>query len=181
MNKTFLFKPYQYPHPAALEQWLEQKASEGWYPDRLTHIHSMGMRLEKREPMQYKYIVDLQARCTAEYRRIYADLGWEYVGRMSSMHIWRQAYDDVPPASFTDMDSLNSRNRRFYIAISIVFWVMMLLVAVLAGVFLLERFGVLAIQDDPVDIWVDRIMPIVILGTVGTFIGLSARRVRHRK
>lgn len=112
------FVPYRLPVPADLELWLEGQARHGRVLDRVRQCSSIRMALPEGEPATYRYVVDLQARIRPDYLTMYADFGWEYLGQMSTIHLWRRAYDEARPEAFTDADSLRARSLRFEIPIA---------------------------------------------------------------
>ncbi|MDR0929852.1 MAG: DUF2812 domain-containing protein, partial [Oscillospiraceae bacterium] len=63
-------------------------------------------------------VFDLNLRPTKDYRQTYAQFGWELVGNLSNCFIWRKAYTDARPESFTDQESLRRRNLRVRNAIA---------------------------------------------------------------
>lgn len=121
MKKTRWLSPFRFVVPSDYERWLESLASQGWHPCCIGQWSSIAMRFEKGEPKTYRYVVDLQAFPTKEYRDTYEAFGWEFVGQMASMMVWRRAYTGERPESFSDPDSRRCRNRRFIGAVSVSF------------------------------------------------------------
>ena len=90
------------------------------------------MRFTKGDAKKYKYVIDMQAFPKSEYISTYASFGWECVGRMANMFIWRKAYTNEKPEAFSDRESIAKRNVRMAKAItfstvaaflaSIIFW-----------------------------------------------------------
>lgn len=124
--------------PAGFERWLEQMASEGWHIDRITQWSSFLMVFKRGTPRKYRYVYDLQAAPRKDYRAIYEEFGWEYLGRMASVYIWRKAYDDVRPEAFSDRESVIERNCRTAVAVSISFC-MFFLTALVLGIALFTK------------------------------------------
>ena len=114
------FVPYRLPVPADLELWLEGQARHGRVLARVRQWSSIRMALPEGEPATYRYVVDLQARVRPDYLTTYQDFGWEHVGQMSNVVVWRRAYDGARPEAFTDSESLRARSRRFQISIAAV-------------------------------------------------------------
>jgi hypothetical protein len=121
MNNTKLcwWTPFRYAVPADYENWFEQQALEGWHPVRVGQWSSFAMRFEKGEPKRYRYVVDMQPAPRKDYRRIYEEFGWEFVGQMASSYVWRREYQGERPESFSDLSSRHSRNKRFFWAIAV--------------------------------------------------------------
>lgn len=105
--------------PAEFEQWMEQMALQGWNVDKLGQFSSLRMRFVKTEPRQYRYVFDMNAFPNQEYRSTYEQFGWESVGQMASCFVWRKAYTDERPESFTDRESLVKRNLRVRNAVAL--------------------------------------------------------------
>lgn len=119
--KTFWLTPFTHVVPADYEDWFEKLAKEGWHPVKVGQWSSIAMRFAKAEPKTYRYVADMQALPKKDYRPTWEEFGWEYVGQMASMHVWRKQYTDVRPESFTDSASRQDRNRRFIFAVSVSF------------------------------------------------------------
>lgn len=112
MKKIVLLPVFQKVVPADFEYWMESLALEGWNVDTLGQFSSLAMVFHKTEPHQYRYVFDLNAFPNSEYKSIYQQLGWEFVGQMSSCFVWRKSYETERPESFTDQESLQKRNKR---------------------------------------------------------------------
>lgn len=120
-RKTFFFSAFKYVIPADFERWFEELAAIGWHPVKVGQWSSIAMRFEKSEPRKYRYIVDAQPTPKKDYKQTYEEFGWEYIGQMASMHVWREAYTEARPESFSDAPSRVERNKRFVFAISVAF------------------------------------------------------------
>lgn len=116
-TRAFWFIPYRYVVPADLERWFEERAAGGLVAERIGQLSSFRMGLAQRNPGTYRYVVDLQAAPRGDYRTTYEDLGWDHVGQMASMHVWRRAYTGPRPESFTDQPSETRRDLRFAAAV----------------------------------------------------------------
>ena len=64
------------------------------------------------------------------YKATYEQFGWEYLGRMSSVYIWRKEYKNERPEAFSDNESIIKRSRRTVAAIS--FSLISLIIALVA-------------------------------------------------
>jgi hypothetical protein len=83
------------------------------------------MRLTRAASTTYRYVVDAQVSPRADYLATYEDLGWEHVGQMASMHIWRRPYVGRRPEAFTDSATMAERNGRFVLAAGVAASVML--------------------------------------------------------
>ena len=81
----------------------------------------MAMNFVKTEPKKYRYVVDVQAVPKTDYKPTYEAFGWEYVGQMASIFVWRKQYDNERPESFSDKENRIARNKRLTAAISFSF------------------------------------------------------------
>lgn len=136
-TKTYWFMPFIKYNPDDYEEWLEQKAAEGWHPVKVQQISSIAMKFEKGEPKLYRYVADMQAVHRKDYRPTYEAFGWEHMGQMSSMHLWRREYEVDRPEAFTDAASKRARSKRFGYAVSfsfVLFTLAFIALAVLLGV-----------------------------------------------
>ena len=126
------FSPSRYFDPTDYERWFENLALQGFHP-QITPFSFIAMRFAKGDAQKYKYVVDVQAFPKGEYVSTYTSFGWELVGKMANMFIWRKAYEDKKPEAFSDRDSMAKRNARLAKAMtfstvaaflaSILFWV----------------------------------------------------------
>lgn len=112
------FSAYKHFQPAAYEAWFEKLALEGYHPIKVNQFSSFCMKFKKGDSKKYKYVVDLQAFPKKEYFDTYQNFGWEKVGQMASMFVWRKEYTDVVPEAFSDKESIQKRNARITKAIS---------------------------------------------------------------
>lgn len=129
--KTYWFSAFKYVVPADYEQWFEQLAAKGWHPVKVGQWSSIAMRFEEGEPKTYRYVADMQSFPKPEYMQMYKEFGWEFVGQMASMMVWRREYSGERPESFSDASSRKSRNKRFIGAASVSF--VMFLVGAIAS------------------------------------------------
>ncbi|WP_291378747.1 DUF2812 domain-containing protein [Demequina sp.] len=111
-TKTAWLAPFTHPTPERLEAWFEREAAAGWQPDELGDMSAIRLRMRKTKASQVRYVVDPQQRVDEDYIATYQDAGWQYVGELSSLHVWRRRYRDERPEAFTDSASRRARNRR---------------------------------------------------------------------
>lgn len=141
-NKKIVFFPaFRYIIPADFEVWLEEMALKGWQIDHIGQWSSLIMTFRRGESKKYRFIYDLQAVPRKEYQLTYEQFGWEHVGQMASVHIWRQEYTDQRPEAFTDQESIAQRSQRILTAISVSI-VICLLTAILMTIPLISAQGV---------------------------------------
>jgi len=120
--KKFVFFPaFKRVVPEDFENWLEKMAAEGWHIERVRQWSSMLMIFIKGEPKKYRYIYDVRAVASKDYVSTYEQFGWQYLGRMASVYVWRMEYKDKRPEAFTDKESITSRNNRTVAAVSFSF------------------------------------------------------------
>lgn len=110
-TKSIWFLPYRYIAPADIENLLEKMAAEGWHIDRIFQLDSFCMKFCRSTPKKYRYVVDLHAKiCSNDYISTYESFGWEFVGKMASLYVWRMAYTEERPEAFTDSASVHERS-----------------------------------------------------------------------
>ena len=98
--------------PRKSEDWLENMSLKGWHPYNVNTSSFFVFKFRRAAPAKYRYVVDFQLIQKKDYIDMYKSFGWELVGRISEIYIWRQAYTDKRPESFTDKNSLKRRNKR---------------------------------------------------------------------
>lgn len=149
--KTYWMTAFRYVVPADYEQWFEKLASQGWHPRKVGQWSSLAMRFFQGEPNKYRYVVDMQPFPRKEYKQMYEEFGWEFVGQMASMMVWRREYTDERPESFSDSDSRKLRNRRFIGAVAVSFALFLLGALASLGAFIFTNtenhidFGIMSV------------------------------------
>lgn len=123
--------------PAEYENWLEQLALQGWNVDSIGQWSSVAMTFYRSEPKKYRYIFDIQPFPKKEYKSIYEQFGWEFVGQMASCFIWRREYTDKRPESFTSIESIEKRNKQVVYAVSVSFSMFLIIFITLITAFIL--------------------------------------------
>jgi len=127
--KTIWFPAFRKVVPADFEEWLEGLAKDGWNMDKLGRFGAFKIKLHQTEPKTYRYVFDLNVYPKKDYRQTYEQFGWEYVGRMSNCFIWRKAYTELRPESFSDRNSRIQRNKRLKHVFFIILMMMFLSIA----------------------------------------------------
>ncbi len=125
-RKRFFLPAFRNAVPADFEAWFEHLASEGWFPKNITHTSSLLMSFFKGSPKKYRYVADVQAMPNDDYIATYKEFGWEFVGQMSGIFIWRREYTSDRPEAFSDKENIKNRNRRFAKAVSFSFSIFLL-------------------------------------------------------
>jgi len=105
------FWPWQ---DAKEEGWLGSMAQGGWLLKSVS-LPCVYM-FERSEPKAYTYRLDYMLAEKAkwnEYRQIFQDAGWEYIGEMSNWRYWRkQVVAGETAEIFTDTESKIRKYRR---------------------------------------------------------------------
>mgnify|MGYP001106524832 CR=1 FL=1 len=104
IKKLRWFWPWQ---DAKEEAWLESMAQAGW------HLAAVGLpcvyQFHSGEAKRYAYRLDYMPDDKAklvEYKQIFQDAGWEYIGEMSNWRYWRKQVAEGETAEiFTDTES----------------------------------------------------------------------------
>jgi hypothetical protein len=120
-KKIVFFPAFKRVVPSDFENWLEDMALNGWHIERVRQWSSIIMIFIKGEPKKYRFVYDVRTIAGKEYVSTYEQFGWEYMGRMASVYMWRMEYKDERPEAFTDKDSIVSRNKRTVAAASVSF------------------------------------------------------------
>lgn len=120
-KKIVFFSAFKRVIPEDFENWLEKMASEGWHIERIRQWSSIIMIFRKGEPKKYRFVYDLRAVASKDYISTYKQFGWQFLGQMASVNIWRMEYIDDRPEAFSDKDSVTGRNKRTVAAVSISF------------------------------------------------------------
>lgn len=111
-TRTAWFAPFTHPTPERLETWFEREASRGWQPQELGDMSAIRLRLLRTNAARVRYVVDPQQSVDEDYRAKHEEAGWEYVGELSSLHVWRRRYQGDRPEALTDGAGRRARNRR---------------------------------------------------------------------
>lgn len=111
INKSKWFWPWQ---DEKEEAWLEKMSGSGW------HLKSMQLpcryTFASGDPGSYAYRLDYMPSDKAkwdEYRQIFEDAGWQYIGEMSNWRYWRKLIHPGETVEiFTDSSSKIKKYRR---------------------------------------------------------------------
>lgn len=125
-KKIVFFSAFKRVVPSDFENWLEDMAAKGWHIKRVRQWSSIIMIFIKGEPRKYRFVYDVHAITGKDYVSTYEQFGWENLGRMASVNIWRMEYKDERPEAFTDKDSIATRNNRTVAAVSVSFSIFLL-------------------------------------------------------
>ncbi len=95
------------------ERWLRQMSLEGWH---LTSRSWPFYTFVRGEPTDYVYRLDSSTRSgrdLEDYLSFFKEAGWEYLGKLSAWHYFRQSVVDGQPSEiYTDSESKVDRYRR---------------------------------------------------------------------
>lgn len=125
-KKIVFFPAFKRVVPSDFENWLEDMAKKGWHIKCIRQWSSIIMIFIMGEPKNYRFVYDVRSIASKEYLSTYEQFGWEYLGRMASVYMWRMEYKDDRPEAFTDKDSITSRNNRTLAAVSVSFTIFLL-------------------------------------------------------
>lgn len=97
--------PVRHASPDDLELWLEKKAANGEILNRVEPWSPLRMSFDKAEPARYRYALERRDKpVPALYFTAREEMGWESVGSLSNIHVWRRAYAGERPAGFIGED-----------------------------------------------------------------------------
>lgn len=126
------FSSMRHFNPEKYELWFEALAAQGYEP-QMTPLSFIAMRFEKGPIKKVRYVVDVQAPAPKDYIPKYQSAGWELVGKMANMYVWRKEYGAERPEAFSDVEAVRNRNERYAKAItvstimayaaSLIFWI----------------------------------------------------------
>jgi len=172
--------PYIHSEPIEYEEYFEKLALRGWHPAKIDVWSSIRMTFIKSEPKQYRYVVDVQSILRQEYKQLHQDLGWELVGMMSSVVVWRKEYDGSRPESFSDKESLERRNRKFSMIIRAIFFVFFVC-SVLATIGIPILYILIPNKNrDMIDI-IASVASIITIDIFTVFFGLALKKTKQKK
>lgn len=174
-KKTVWLSAFKNVVPADYEKWLEDLALQGWHVDKIGQWSSVYMTFKRGKPKQYRFVYDMQAVPKKDYKMTYEQFGWEFIGQMASVFIWRKEYTQERPESFSDKESLEKRSRRVIAAASVSF-VMFLLTAIIVTVCFVVNFRHLV----PGDI-LQFIIGMVLTYGVAIYIGYVMNKINKNK
>lgn len=142
MKKTKLkwFLPLRFTHPEDLENYYEEMDAKGWHKEKISQINSICTKFRRTDPKKNRYVVDLNPNSkTGDYVSTHQSSGWELVGKMSSMFIWRKAYQDNRPETFTDSITIKNKNKAFSNKIIILQLFSLILISIISILFIVFK------------------------------------------
>ena len=111
MTTKLVFKPWFGWHVGRIEEYLEDMALKGWRLEKVA-FSQLIFRFVKGEPRKVSYCVDFRPRADMDYKRLFADDGWELLDESVGWLLWSKAYEGERPQIYTDNQSLIDRNKR---------------------------------------------------------------------
>lgn len=163
-KKTVWLSTFRYVVPADFENFMESLALDGWNVEKVGQWSSIKMDFYKTEPKKYRYVFDINIVPKNDYIATYKDFGWEFVGQITGCFLWRKEYTDIRPESFTDLESIERRNRNVRNAV--------IFLAVIFSVLFLAQILHLTIsynKSDFIDI-LDYFIEIVLFGLFSAYL-----------
>ncbi|WP_420041401.1 DUF2812 domain-containing protein [Gordonia sp. MP11Mi] len=156
--------PVRHPSPDDLELWLEEKAARGEVLNRVDAWSPLRMTFNKGEAGRYRYALERRDKPVPSlYFTARQDMGWESVGSLSNIHVWRRAYAGERPAGFIGED-LGRRAALVGIGLSVVATI------ALVGAVALGVVAGLTDLAEPRDLWI----PAAVLGIIAVGTGITA-------
>ena len=96
------------------ESWLSEMAAKGYHLDHITFPCFYQFR--RGEPGKFVYRLDYQTlkiKDRESYLQLFADAGWEHVGKMAGWEYFRKAYQNgEAPDIYSDVESKVSKYQR---------------------------------------------------------------------
>ncbi|WP_082903236.1 DUF2812 domain-containing protein [Christensenella timonensis] len=167
--------PYKYAAPVDFENHMEKMAAEGWNVDRIKQSDSFRMVFKKTEPKQYRYVVDLHALHPKDYIRTYEEFGWELVGRMASLFVWRKEYTGQRPEAFTDAASRERRSGNILLVFKC------LIVLMVAAITAIAVCYAVFVKPQNLSDWADGLISIAILAALTAALGIFMRKIYKKR
>ncbi|MCF8608942.1 DUF2812 domain-containing protein [Gordonia sp. HY285] len=156
--------PVRHPSPDDLELWLEEKAARGEVLNRVNAWSPLRMTFDKGEAGRYRYALERRDKPVPSlYFTARQDMGWESVGSLSNIHVWRRAYTGERPAGFIGED-LGRRAALVGIGLSVVATIALVSTVALGLIAGLTDFA------SPRDFWI----PAAALGVIAVGAGVAA-------
>lgn len=91
------FVSLRYPVPTALEDYLEEMASKGYFLNYVSQGGFFYYEFEETKKEKCCYMVDASPLDTGSYVKHIVDDGWEYLGKSGNVLIARKRYDKKRP------------------------------------------------------------------------------------
>jgi len=176
-KKIVFFPFFKRVVPSDFENWLEKMAADGWHIDRVRQGSSLIMVFIKGLPKRYRYVYDLRAIANKDYISTYEQFGWQHLGKMASVNIWRMEYSGNRPEAFTDKESIRGRNKRTVFAISFSF--ILTLLASIAISIVLIFFPFIISADEKTQLIAAAVVLAIFAATLGAIMIYIHKRSRQ--
>lgn len=133
MTTTAWLAPVRHLAPGSLERYLESQAAHGRHLHDVDVWSPLRLRFDDGEQAQVRYVVDRRANpAPADYYTFREDRGWDHVGAVGPLHVWRMEYTGERPVGFIN-DEVYRNAHRWSLSLGILA-VVTLLGAVLLGI-----------------------------------------------
>ncbi|MEA5004460.1 MAG: DUF2812 domain-containing protein, partial [Christensenella sp.] len=157
------------------ENHMEKMAAEGWNVERIKQSDSFRMVFHKTQPRKYRYVVDLHALPAKDYKQTYEAFGWELVGKMASLYVWRKEYTSERPEAFTDAASREKRSGNILLVFKCLIALMVAAIVVIA-----VCYGIL-VQPKSLGDWEDGLISIAILAVLTVALSVFMRKIYKKR
>lgn len=114
-TKIVVFPFLWYFTPKRMEAWFERNAAKGWYP-KINLFSFIFCVFKRGKTQRVQYFIDFQYREKKQYRIFHEELGWERVGRISNLILWRRITSDE------EKDSYSMGSLAIYNKFSVFYW-----------------------------------------------------------
>ncbi|MEZ5212241.1 MULTISPECIES: DUF2812 domain-containing protein [unclassified Gordonia (in: high G+C Gram-positive bacteria)] len=105
MTTTAWLAPVRHLSPDSFELYLERQAARGRHVAGIDGLSPLRLHFDDAEPATVRYVVDRRANpAPIDYYTFRENLGWEHVGVVADLHLWRREYHGERPASFVGDD-----------------------------------------------------------------------------
>lgn len=112
MTTTAWLAPVRHLSPDSFERYLEQQAARGRHLHDVDLWSPVRLRFDEGEQAQVRYVVDRRANpAPSDYFTFREDDGWEHVGAVGALHVWRMEYVGNRPAGFINDEVYQSAHR----------------------------------------------------------------------
>lgn len=120
MTTTGWLAPTRHLSPDSFELYLERQAARGRHVADIDALSPVRLRFDTGAPATVRYVLDRRAHpAPVDYFAFREERGWEHVGVLGDLHVWRQPYDGARPAGFIG-DDVYRRASTLSVALAVV-------------------------------------------------------------